>query len=100
MNLTASQIRALTILARHGPMAPADFAQEMWPDSSGWQRVHKCGAYGASRGVMMAMVGGGYLGKLRKMGLSRWAETSRRQMPKTCISDEGRVALREAKAKS
>ena len=68
MKLTEPQKRALRILYEHGPLHPWKFARLMWPDSPGWNRIHKCGNYGASPGAMMPMVGGGYLGKLKKRG--------------------------------
>lgn len=69
--LTPPQRRALEIIRAHGPITPGRFADLMWPNSPGHNRIHKCGPYGASKGVMMAMVGGGYLGKLWKRGLIR-----------------------------
>lgn len=96
MKLTTSRIRALVILAQHGPTRPRDFAERMWPDSSGWKRVHKCGPYGASSGAMMAMVGGAYLGKLRKAGLVDWAGETLHGMPLWGISCRGEAALEGA----
>ena len=65
-------VRALKIVpgADQGGIYPAEFAQEMWPDSPGYQHYHKCGPYSSVRGGMMAKVGGGYLGKLHKRGLT------------------------------
>ena len=69
--LTQAQQRALEIIRHNGRITPGRFADLMWPDSPGHNRIHKCGSYGASKGVMMAMAGGGYLGKLWKRGLIR-----------------------------
>lgn len=65
--LTEPQKRALRILYEHGPLHPREFARFMWPDSPGWKVHHNCG-YGVSAGSMMAMAGGGYLGKLHHRG--------------------------------
>lgn len=70
--LTKAQHKALTILAEAEDITPRQFAREMWPDSPGWKRSHKCGPYGASRGAMMPMAGGGYLGKLSRVADPPW----------------------------
>jgi len=90
--LTDFQIKALTILRKHGPLTPREFAEKMWPDSPGWERVHKCGPYGASKGAMMPMAGGAYLGKLRKRGLVYWWRNGLLWE----INPEGLAALEEA----
>ncbi len=92
-SLTPTQVRALTILRDHGPLTPRAFAQKMWPDSPGWQRCYKCGPHGASDGIMMALAGGGYLGKLRQRGLATvsWDGWHLEHV----ISAEGRRLLRE-----
>jgi len=70
--LTPTRRRALEIVRDGGPILPGHFAERMWPDSECWRHVHKCGPYGASQGVMMAMAAGGFLGKLGKAGLVCW----------------------------
>ena len=67
MKLSEPQKRALRILYEHGLLHPREFAKLMWPDSPGWRAMHRCGR-GASPGTMMAMVGGGYLAKLKYRG--------------------------------
>ena len=67
--LSPKRRRALEILRDCGPISPAQFAEYMWPESPCWTHIHKCGNKGASQGVMMAMAGGGFLGKLRRDGL-------------------------------
>lgn len=99
MNLTKPQKRALQILHKHGPLHPREFARLMWPDSLGWKRMHKCGNYGASPGAMMAMVGGGYLAKLRYRGWvgqswrTRWIGNRPRSLGHS-LTDEGYKVLR------
>lgn len=73
-------IRALLILREDEKnptserMRPREFAQLMWPDSPGWNRMHRCG-YGVSAGARMPVVGGQFLGKLRARGLiGMWNE--------------------------
>lgn len=92
--MTDAQARALTILREHGPMMPREFAERMWPDSPGWERVHRCG-YGATKGRMMAMSGGAYLGKLHKRGLVRIV--TKRWLPgfMWTISPKGLAALND-----
>lgn len=69
--MTAATKRALKILeAKPGGLKPSDFAEAMWPDSSGWKRIHKCGPGASSPGVCMALAAGGFLGRLRKQGLT------------------------------
>ncbi|GAH27720.1 unnamed protein product, partial [marine sediment metagenome] len=62
--------KALEIIRDNRIHSPRQFAELMWPDSDGWKRVHKCG-HGSSRGAMMAVAGGGLLGKLRAKGFIR-----------------------------
>ena len=68
--------KALEIIRDNQIHRPKQFACLMWPDSGGWQRVHKVD-HGASRGTMMAFAGGGILGKLRLQRLIRdpWYDT-------------------------
>ena len=90
--LTESQRRALSILAGEA-MAPREFAQAMWPESLGHNRMTNCGQKSVTRGGGMNLAGGGYLGKLRKGGLVRpsheWTYDNR-----YAITAEGRQALR------
>lgn len=65
--LTEPQVRALRILVAVDEITPRAFARKMWPDSPGWKRSYRCGPNGSSRGSMMSMAGGGYLGKLTRM---------------------------------
>lgn len=99
--LTEAQVKALRILVAVDEIRPREFARKMWPDSPGWKHSHKCGPSGASRGAMMPMVGGGYLGKLTRMDpplacslfrSRRWpfARTSA-----YVVSKQGREALTE-----
>jgi len=67
--LTPKRRRALEIIRDHGPIGPGRFAEYMWPDSPCWQKVYKCGNAGSSRGTMMAMAAGGFLGKIWDDGL-------------------------------
>lgn len=76
----SATIRALTILRDWAKthdicdhIRPREFAELMWPNSPGWNRVHKCGPYGVSFGAMMPKVGGGFLGKLRARELITYA---------------------------
>jgi hypothetical protein len=87
--------RALTILRDYGPLTPREFAEKMWPDSPGWNRVHKCGPTGASRGRAMAESGGGFLGKLRKQGLAEIYWDRRMDIDQHIISEQGRRVLGE-----
>lgn len=60
--------KALQVIRENDVQSPKDFAVLMWPNSEGWQRIHKVGN-GVHRGAMMAMTGGAFLGKLRQQGL-------------------------------
>lgn len=70
-DMTDTQRRALTILRNQGPILASRFSELMWPDSLAHNRVHNCGPNGATRGRMIWMSGGAYLGKLRKLGWAR-----------------------------
>jgi hypothetical protein len=59
---------ALQIIRDNDITSPREFAEKMWPNSEGWQHMHKIGR-GASSGAAMAFAGGGFLGKLRAQGL-------------------------------
>lgn len=92
MSLTEAQRKALEIIRQHPSIRPADFAERMWPDSDGHQRYHKCGPKGVTRGGMMAVAAGGFLGKLRRAGFiqrgtQRFCETE------CYLTHEGRKAL-------
>lgn len=63
--ITETTKRALEIIRNHRITAPRQFAEFMWPDSQGWSRTTHAGV----RGGGMSLAGGGYLGKLRKLGL-------------------------------
>lgn len=64
----ADIVTALQIIRDNDIRSPREFAKKMWPNSEGWQRVHKVG-HGVHRGAAMALAGGGFLGKLRGQGL-------------------------------
>jgi hypothetical protein len=69
--LTPSKRRALEVLAAfRGGLTAARFAALMWPDAPAWNKSGRCGPYGSSRGLGIRQAGGGFLGKLRKAGLS------------------------------
>ena len=51
-------------------VTPSSLAHLLWPDSEGYKHSHKCGAYGSRKGGMMAFAAGGYLGRLRRRGLT------------------------------
>lgn len=88
--LTDSQARALSILAESGPIRPAAFAKAMWPDSPAWRRTAKCGPNGSHYGGGMYQAAGGFLGKLRRDGLSALGPPGMH-----VISREGERRLRE-----
>lgn len=88
MTATASQLRALTILAAHGPLRPREFAQSMWPRSPGWKSSARCGAHGSHRGGGMYLAAGGFLGKLAKRG---WVRRDYRFMHGSAIDDGYRL---------
>lgn len=60
---------ALRILKKHGTVTARQFAFLMWPKSEGWQRVHRCGTHGSTRGTGMWLAGGSYLARLAKRKL-------------------------------
>lgn len=94
--LTQPQAKALDIVAKYPGMNPARFAERMWPNSPGHQRSHKCGAYGSSKGGMMAMAAGGYLSRLERKGWLRGVyKTTYREW---FITPEGRKALKAYRA--
>lgn len=66
--LTPTAIRALLILRDKKPRNADDFAKLMWPDSLMHSKVSNQG-HGATRGKAAWLVGGSYLGRLRKAGL-------------------------------
>lgn len=68
--LTQAQARAIRILLKRAPMRPREFADAMWPDSPSHTVYAMCGPKGSHRGGRMYTAGGGYLGKLRKLGLA------------------------------
>lgn len=63
-----TKLDALRIIANKSPITATEFAELMWPDSEGWNRVKNCGN-GATRGRGMVLAGGSYLAKLKKQGL-------------------------------
>lgn len=70
MKVSPVTIKALKLVCDHGPVAPAKFAELMWPDSPAWNRVYTVGNKGgAVRGRGILRSAGSYLGKLRKAGL-------------------------------
>lgn len=73
-----------------------DFARLMWPDSPAWKRSKKCG-YGSHLGGGMYSAGGGYLGKLEKMGLIRcgYREGLNEFARRWTLTAEGERALAE-----
>ncbi len=94
--MTNKTIRALQLIRGGQFRAPAEFARAMWPDSDGFKRHYKCGR-GSSTGTMMAMAGGGFLGKLRKRGLIHEPVSYHRHVSGTfTLTAEGREALKKA----
>ena len=92
MKLTYSQYQALRILRDQGgdgTILPREFAQAMWPDSPGWQRICKAGNYGVTVGGGMNLAGGAYLGRLRQKGWTIWVSAYRGHK----LSDTGRRVL-------
>lgn len=85
-------LRALQVLAG-GPIRPAEFARRLWPNAEGWSRCSKCGR-GSHRGGGMVLAAGGYLGRLRKLGLAEAGSTP----GTTRISRAGRAALEASAA--
>lgn len=68
---TYSLIKAIRIIYESGPINPTAFAKSMWPDSEGWRHHTKCGPKGSRKGGGMSLAGGGYLGRLDRLGLIR-----------------------------
>lgn len=66
--LTTSQRKALGIIDMNPSILPREFAKKMWPNSEGW-RMHSGHGSHTRRGGGMALAGGNYLGKLRKLDL-------------------------------
>lgn len=65
--MTPSLRRGLEIIRDNPGLRPARFAELMWPNSPGWDRVVKCG-HGSHRGGGMYQAGGGLLGKYSRAG--------------------------------
>lgn len=94
---TPGMRRALEILRDHGPLTPANFAKRYYPkDDPGWKRQAKCG-YGSHAGSGLVMGAGGFLGKLRHMGLAE-AVDEYGQLRQTRITAAGKAWLKEAQA--
>ena len=85
--LSAKARQALLIVKEAGIIRPREFAERMWPDSEGWQRMARCGPYGVTQGGGMPPAGGAYLGKLRARGLVRLMRDGHR------LADGGYKAL-------
>jgi len=66
--LTPKQKQALAIVQANPGIRPKRFAELMWPKSDCWERRYRCGN-GSHKGGGMYQAGGGYLGRLRKLGL-------------------------------
>ena len=91
--LTLAQVKALTILAEHGPLSPAQFAERMWPDSPAWH-------FSGPRRAVMGYTGGGYLGRLRRLGLVEYEHCFPCDELVHSISAEGRRALESQAVKT
>jgi hypothetical protein len=83
--------KALQILADNPGLTASGFASLMWPDSDGWRRVKNTG-HGATRGKGMWLSAGGYLAKLRKIGLVD-ISISRQGQTTFKLTSEGRKLL-------
>lgn len=70
-DLTEHQKKAILIIGEAQNVRPRQFARLFWPDSDGWHHATKAGPHGSTRGGGMNLAGGGYLGKLTRMGLVR-----------------------------
>lgn len=69
--LTAPQARGLELLREHGPLAPREFAQLMWPDSPAWRkRTRGRDRHPGAMAGTMPMNGARLLWKLRDLGLA------------------------------
>lgn len=84
MKLTAPQRRGLEILAaQDGPIAPRDFAMQMWPDSKGWERrTRGRDNHPGAMGGTMPMKGATLLWRLADLACAsrieyRWVITER-----------------------
>jgi len=96
--LTDSQIRALTILHNSpDPVYPALFAIKMWPDSDGHRRSYKSGPKGSRKGAGMAIAAGGFLGRLRKLGLTDWRPNRHGFQRYHFVTDYGKRLLDDCK---
>lgn len=64
VSMTPAVIRGLIVLGRaNRPLAPKQFAREMWPDSASWRTQTNVG-HGSTRGVGIAQAGGAFLSRL------------------------------------
>jgi len=97
VDLTPNQIRALEVVKKAGIIRPTAFARAMWPESQGWRRHTRCGPKGVHRGGGMSLAGGGYLGKLARLGYVRQQFRGvHHDEDGYAVSDEGRAALKAA----
>lgn len=84
----------MEILRDFPGITPRSFGKLMWPDNPNWNAHTKCGPSGTSHGGGMNLAAGGFLGRLRRDGLTevhhdRWGISSHR------MTKEGRQALEE-----
>jgi len=93
--MTPKQKMALEIIRDNPGIYPREFAKKMWPDSDGHDRHHNCGPKGVTRGGMMNMAGGGYIGRLVKAGLV--IRHYGKHQNGVYLTKEGVEALEEAK---
>lgn len=93
--MTKTEIKAIKILdVEYGrELSARQFAEEMWPDSPGWDKSTN-NSYGAQRGKGMWLAAGGYLRKLQRKGLVTANYDS--ASTKWRASHEGKQKLREA----
>jgi len=96
--MTESQQRALAIVRDYGPIRPREFAKKMWPDAEAHHHHTKCGPKGVSYGGGMNLAGGGYLGKLAKLGWVQLHMVYGRRLGSEgyTLTIHGRRALEEA----
>ena len=94
MKLTLAQRKALEILAPTMGLMAGEFTKKMWPDSEGWQRNHSVGR-GSKNGGAMPRVGGGYLGRLARLGLVVFVVDGLFERHLYRITAKGRQALAE-----
>lgn len=99
VNLTERTLQALTIVAEHPGITPANFAHLMWPASEKWKHSVRCGVNGVSIGGGMRLAAGGYLGKLYRRGLIGTATPRTGVGVGYALSVAGREALSAAKGK-